>query len=158
VKRIAVITAESVWLITTDDDGLTGHVEARASFGQHMPNQHDYSGPILTGPDGLNLREGTRLVFQCQCGAGHTGWSDGIVTSGAIVRVVNTQEVPVPEPTPGYITLNPSWGWLLPFVGSTRVLPEFRQCFEVADFLVALVDMGRVTQADIAAAKARLRA
>jgi hypothetical protein len=158
-KRIAVITGESVWLVTTDDDGLTGHVEARASFGQHMPNQHDYSGPILTGPDGLNLREGTSLVFRCQCSARHDGYpgGDGIVASGTIVRVVNHADEPVPVPVEDVITLNPSWNWLMPFVASTRVMADFRQCFEVADLLVALKDMGRVTDADIVAASKRLR-
>jgi hypothetical protein len=168
VKRIAVITGESVWLVTTDDDGLSGNVEARASFGFHMPNEHNYFGPILTGPDGLNLREGTRLVFRCQCAASHVGWGgDGIVTSGAIVRVINTQDVPVPEPENLYdaagnqvgqsIVFNPSWNWLAPFVGSAQAMADFRQCFEVADLLVTLKDMGRVTDADIVAASKRLR-
>lgn len=164
-KRIIVITGESAWLVTTNEEGTTGYVNARASFGFHMPNEHQYEGPILTGDNGLNLREGTRLVFRCQCGASHTpGWNgDGIVTSGVITRVVNHADVPDKErveevsESVTYITIKPSWKWLLPHV-PTNVRDDFDQALGIADLLVALADMGRVTQADIEAARARVRA
>jgi hypothetical protein len=169
-KRIIVITGESAWLVSTNEEGTSGYVHARASFGYHMPNEHRYEGAILTGDDGLNLREGTRLVFRCQCGESHTpGWNgDGIVTSGVITRVVNHADAPDAiervkegEDADGnpvtYITLNPSWKWLLPHV-PTKVREDFDRALGLADLLVALADLGRITQADLQAAEARLRA
>lgn len=164
-RRLAVFTGESAWLVTTNEEGTTGYVNARASFGYHMPTDHDYHGHILTGDNGLNLRVGTRIVFSCQCEARHDGYpgGNGIVASGIITRVVNFADIPEPERVQEvsedvtFITIKPSWKWLMPHV-PVAVADEFDRALGLADILVALADMGRITQEDLQAARERVAA
>lgn len=86
MDRYIVTTNESVWLVEMGE--VTGYVIARASFGQHMPNGHDYHGRLLEGPDGAAMpKVGHRLVFNCRCDGDHTGWGETLVQSGTITGV-----------------------------------------------------------------------
>lgn len=164
MQNYAAITENSVWLIEANDDFTSGHVVDRATFGSpYIEDGRRFAGPILTGDDGLNLRPGTRIVMRNTFADSH-GDTDRIVTSGAIVRLVQCGDTPKEESVTmevdgkriETIRLDPSWSFLLPFVmGGSQVMAEARRAFRSADILRVLVDMGRVTQDDMHAAEQR---
>lgn len=152
MKHIIAITNNSTWLVGVDD--LSAYVAGRLTFGgDYMPGGVRYVGAVAGGPDGVNIRVGGRLVFWCEDIGDY-------VTSGVINRIVNVADEPVPEPVRTgvdgvqFITLQPSWSWLLPFV-ATPGHEDARRAFQLADDLATLVDMGRVTQEDLRAARER---
>lgn len=146
IRRIA-ITNQSAWLFTHADAigslPANDFVVRRASFADYMPIR-EYEGTVR----GL-IEVGKFFVLDTD---------EGPVTSGKVVRIVNVDDVPIKEPKPGYITIDPRWDGLTWLLAELRDREGLRQVGHNADILVALRDMGRITDADIRDAQARLKA
>lgn len=141
-----VITANSVWLVEEGDDGALLVVD-RATFGS--PNIEEgarFSGPVTGGM----LAVGSRLIFT------NTLDKNVNVMIGAIKRIVAFEDLPKRELPENMIDLTPSFAGLWPVIGDPVFRSELRLALRDADLLVALVDMGRVSQADLRAAHHRV--
>lgn len=138
MKRLVVITSESVWLVEQGE--ASAHVVGRASFGHHMPNDRDYAGPIASGPDGPVIKVGGRLVV-------HT--ADGVVTSGAIIRIVEHELRPARVVDEGFIDITPTWSGALRLLVEVREWKGLTDMALAADRYVEAVRLGLITQADL---------
>jgi len=160
MPRFIAITDNSVWLVSESETG-TIYVEDRATFGSPFIREGRQFGGVVTSG---SLKAGSRLYFT-NLYPREDGEVDRTVMTGIINRVVQFGDTPKAEArkfveeggiTIEYVTLNPSWSLLLPFItGGQEVQANARRAFRSADLLTILVDMVRVTQQDLLDADAR---
>ena len=152
MRRIIIATEQSIWTGQEHTDGSVTITGRDTNEFHPVTRERAFAGPI-TSDEGRAI-VGKRFVMD------NEEAPYGTVYSGVVVRIMYPDALPAKAPEGEvdgvrYIVLSPSWHWLTPFVGSTTALPDFRKCFDVADLLATLKDMGLVTDADIRAARER---
>jgi len=149
MTRHIAITDQSVWAF--EREGTDDYINGRMPFSGYGYNtgEQAYTGYVSKQEP---IRVGQQFVLDNLDG--------GYTRSGIVRRIVNLDDEPA-QPSEGtgedgvhFIRLSPSWNWLLPFVASPAN-EDARRAFDVADLLATLVDMGRVTQEDLRAARDR---
>lgn len=151
MTKYIALTDNSVWLVESTETSM--YVEDRATFGSpYIEDGRRFAGQVITG----TITVGDRLHFTNvhENSYGEVGQP---VATGVFRRIIAFEDLPKRQVPEGFIDITPGWTFLLPFFeGPTKVRDEAHRALGLADVLVALKDMGRITDDDIRAARQRV--